>query len=101
MHNRRTTLRLSYSGIAIRFPLAASLAAAGIFFLVLSLTLGLCILPLVLPNIPEDDEEVDAADVKAERKRRNSSASLRRAEEKEERRRRRSMSSRSEGRRPV
>lgn len=49
-------------GIAIRFPLLSSLTAAGTFFLILSLILGMCILPLLLSNIPEYPEETEIKD---------------------------------------
>jgi hypothetical protein len=39
--------------------LLSSLAAAGIFLLILSLILGMCIFPLLLPNIPEDAAEAE------------------------------------------
>ncbi|KAF6766551.1 putative adipose-regulatory protein-domain-containing protein [Ephemerocybe angulata] len=41
-------------GLAIRFPLLSSLAAAFIFLLISSMALGACVLPLMLPS-GEDD----------------------------------------------
>ncbi|KAF9475635.1 hypothetical protein BDN70DRAFT_883523 [Pholiota conissans] len=42
-------------GFAIRFPFLASVASAGIFLLFLSSILGTCVLPLILPAIPSED----------------------------------------------
>ncbi|KAF8973868.1 hypothetical protein BDZ97DRAFT_1900628 [Flammula alnicola] len=83
-------------GFAIRFPMLSSLASAGIFLLILSLILGTCILPLVLPSMPGESEEAEGT---VEPKRSDSSlppASQYPAQERE-RRRRRSRSSRSSG----
>ncbi|KAF8913004.1 putative adipose-regulatory protein-domain-containing protein [Gymnopilus junonius] len=43
-------------GLAIRFPLLSAIASAGMFFLILSLILGSCLLPLLLPTPQEDNE---------------------------------------------
>ncbi|PPQ63011.1 hypothetical protein CVT24_006117 [Panaeolus cyanescens] len=45
-------------GLAIRFPLTASIVAAGLFFVILSTMLAGCILPLVVPQ--RDDVETFA-----------------------------------------
>ncbi|KAF5312844.1 hypothetical protein D9619_003128 [Psilocybe cf. subviscida] len=95
-------------GIAIRFPLLSSLAAAGLFFNILALFLGMCVLPLVLPEASEDfeDHEVHAqgppVPVKAEPEPREpsppslSSVSRSRERERRSRRKRRSRSAKGE-----
>ncbi|KAF9056518.1 putative adipose-regulatory protein-domain-containing protein [Panaeolus papilionaceus] len=41
-------------GLAIQFPLTASIIASGLFFVILSTILGGCILPLVIPKHPNN-----------------------------------------------
>ncbi|KAJ2932751.1 hypothetical protein H1R20_g4340, partial [Candolleomyces eurysporus] len=45
-------------GLAIRFPLLSSLTAAFIFLTICSLILGVCILPVMLPDVPEDAKDL-------------------------------------------
>ncbi|KAF9527807.1 putative adipose-regulatory protein-domain-containing protein [Crepidotus variabilis] len=91
-------------GLAIRFPLLSSLATAAIFFTILSVILGLCLLPMVLGEIEESSiQEASPKEVpiKPERKRRDSSLSQLSLDEGSRRRRRRSRSSRSLAESPV
>jgi hypothetical protein len=48
-------------GLAIRFPLLAAIASALIFLLILSLIVGLCLVPLILRNTTRDTEDRDKA----------------------------------------
>lgn len=89
------TFKFCPRGLAIRFPLLSAIASAGIFFLILSLILGTCVLPLLLPT-PQADKEEDESSL-VEPKRRVSSTSPRSpspTSDKETRRRRRSRGSR-------
>ncbi|KAF8203713.1 hypothetical protein BJ912DRAFT_208655 [Pholiota molesta] len=75
-------------GLAMRFPLLASLASAGIFVLILSSILGTCVLPLLLPVMPSEDKEGLESNLKQEQI--PPSASQYPAQERERRRRSRS-----------
>ncbi|KAH6916870.1 hypothetical protein BKA70DRAFT_1555472 [Coprinopsis sp. MPI-PUGE-AT-0042] len=44
-------------GLAIRFPLISSLLAAFTFFSILAITLGTCVLPIMLPKASPEEEE--------------------------------------------
>jgi hypothetical protein len=81
-------------GVAIRFPLLSSLACAGTFLLILSLIVGMCILPLLLPNLPEGAEE---AEIKEEPRPTDSLASGWQSLSDRGKRRRSSMPRRSSG----
>ncbi|CAA7259917.1 unnamed protein product [Cyclocybe aegerita] len=89
-------------GIAIRFPLLSSLAAAGIFLFILSLVLGSCILPLVLPSIAdEENDELDEKETKPKVESRDSNGVSASQGEREGRRRRRSRSNKGQGERTI
>ncbi|KAF9566173.1 hypothetical protein CPC08DRAFT_815056 [Agrocybe pediades] len=79
-------------GLAIRFPMTASLASSAIFFMILSLTLATCVLPLLLPPQSEGIGLV----VKQEQPEGQPHATFERSKSREGRRKRRSRSQRSQ-----
>ena len=82
-----------HSGLALRAPLLASVFSAGIFFFILSFTVGTCVLPLILPNMSaEESEDEDLEIAKSEPPEPSNSQY---PAQKKERFRRRSRSSRS------
>lgn len=80
----------------MRFPLLASLASAGVFVLILSSILGTCVLPLLLPAMPSEEQEGLEPNLKQEQI--PSSASQYPAQERERRRRRSRSEKRSKER---